>query len=49
MIAAVWLDWWSDSNARDPLNNQVGLYLGIYALLGVGATILMLAACWYVL
>ncbi|KAH8892336.1 ABC transporter [Thozetella sp. PMI_491] len=42
----IWLDWWSAANAKNP-NADLGLYLGIYALLSVATLTSLLVACWY--
>jgi hypothetical protein len=44
---AVWVDWWSTANSEHPLNNENGMYLGVYAALGVGATAFLTVSCWY--
>jgi len=43
----VWVDWWSSANADDPdHNNKDGMYLGVYAALGIASPAFMTAACW---
>lgn len=44
-LTAVWLKLWSDANERAP-NQQLGMYVGVYAVLGVSGTFCMTAACW---
>ncbi|KAH7329602.1 P-loop containing nucleoside triphosphate hydrolase protein [Stachybotrys elegans] len=41
----VWLGWWSDANADEP-NQDLGYYLGIYAMLGGLALAFLVASCW---
>ncbi|CRG87245.1 Multidrug resistance-associated protein 6 [Talaromyces islandicus] len=41
----IWLDWWSAANAKNP-NSEVGMYLGVYVMLGIAGLIFMIAACW---
>ncbi|UKZ57189.1 hypothetical protein TrVGV298_011041 [Trichoderma virens] len=41
----VWIDWWTAANERNP-NAGVGLYLAIYAFLGVIGIVFMICACW---
>lgn len=47
-MIAVWLKLWSDANEQAP-NQQLGMYVGVYAVLGVSGTLCMTAECWYVL
>jgi ATP-binding cassette, subfamily C (CFTR/MRP), member 1 len=37
-LQAVWLSWWTESNAEEP-NQRIGYYLGVYAALQVLAVI----------
>ncbi|KAJ5222196.1 ABC transporter integral membrane type 1 [Penicillium citrinum] len=41
----IWLDWWTAANAKSP-NSGIGMYLGIYVMLGIVELIFMIAACW---
>ncbi|KAL7914375.1 ABC transporter [Trichoderma velutinum] len=41
----VWVDWWTAANEQNP-EAGVGMYLGIYAFLGVIGVIFMICACW---
>ncbi|KAH6648221.1 putative multidrug resistance-associated protein [Truncatella angustata] len=45
-FSAVWLNWWSDAN-EVATNRRDGMYLGVYAGLGVAASVFMGAACWF--
>ncbi|KAH8703553.1 P-loop containing nucleoside triphosphate hydrolase protein [Talaromyces proteolyticus] len=45
-FSTVWVDWWSAANSNDPNNNATGMYLGVYATLGISSTLFMTAACW---
>lgn len=45
--AAVWVDWWTAANERNP-EAGVGMYLGVYAFLGVIGVVFMTCACWFV-
>ncbi|KAL4815395.1 ABC transporter [Aspergillus spinulosporus] len=45
--AAIWLDWWTEANARSP-NTKAGMYLGVYVFLGILGMILMIVGCWLV-
>lgn len=44
---AVWVDWWTAANERNP-EAGVGMYLGIYAFLGIIGVVFMTCACWFV-
>ncbi|KAK9787197.1 hypothetical protein SCARD494_10727 [Seiridium cardinale] len=44
----VWLKWWTEANAESP-NSRIGVYLGIYILLGLSGLGLMIAALWLLL
>jgi len=44
-ILGVWIKWWSETNSRQP-NKDIGLYMGIYAMLGVIGTFGILMAAW---
>ena len=41
----VWVQWWSAANAVRP-NADLGYWLGIYALLGVGAIVSLVVSAW---
>ncbi|KAK0756022.1 hypothetical protein N5P37_011395 [Trichoderma harzianum] len=42
----VWVDWWTAANERNP-EAGVGMYLGIYAFLGIIGVVFMTCACWF--
>lgn len=42
----VWIDIWSSAVARDPVHVNNGLYLGVYAALGVLSPIMLFLLCW---
>ena len=44
----VWLGWWAAANARHP-NQNLGYYLGIYAMLGVMGLISLIISCWQII
>ncbi|KAH7165351.1 ABC transporter [Dactylonectria macrodidyma] len=44
----IWLKWWSETNATHP-NKNVGMYMGVFVVLGVVGSLLMLSVCWLVL
>lgn len=44
----VWLGWWAEANARKP-NENLGYWLGIYALLGVAGLISLIVSCWQII
>lgn len=41
----IWLNWWAAANAEEP-NQQLGYYLGIYAMLGALALLFLIVSCW---
>ncbi|KAH7407958.1 ABC multidrug transporter [Cadophora sp. MPI-SDFR-AT-0126] len=41
----IWIKWWAASNVEAP-NQNLGYYLGIYALLGVLALLFLVGSCW---
>lgn len=47
LYVAVWVDWWTAANERNP-EAGVGMYLGVYAFLGVIGVVFMTCACWFV-
>ncbi|KAL4991624.1 P-loop containing nucleoside triphosphate hydrolase protein [Aspergillus falconensis] len=44
----IWLDWWTEANAKSP-NSRAGMYLGVYVFLGVSGMIFMVAGCWLII
>lgn len=44
-MIAIWIKWWSEANTAHP-NQKVGMYVGIYAMFGVLATIAASLAAW---
>ncbi|KAL9585492.1 MAG: hypothetical protein Q9212_001498, partial [Teloschistes hypoglaucus] len=44
----IWLGWWAASNARNDDQN-LGYWLGIYALLGVIGLISLIISCWQII
>jgi len=44
---AVWVKWWTEANAVKP-NQSVGMYMGIFAMLGGLGTVGATVAAWYV-
>lgn len=44
----VWVGWWADANAEHP-NADLGYWLGIYAVLGVGGLICLVISCWQII
>ena len=44
----VWVQWWSNANTTEP-NANLGYWLGIYALLGVGAIVSLVVCVWLML
>ncbi|KAL8995121.1 MAG: hypothetical protein Q9169_005084 [Polycauliona sp. 2 TL-2023] len=44
----IWLGWWAAANADSP-NDNLGYWLGIYALLGVGGLISIICSCWQII
>ncbi|MCJ1436745.1 hypothetical protein MMC27_006127 [Xylographa pallens] len=44
----IWLGWWSTANSLHP-NQDLGYYLGIYSLLGVGGLACLVIGCWQLL
>ncbi|PVH81871.1 hypothetical protein DL98DRAFT_457694 [Cadophora sp. DSE1049] len=41
----IWIKWWVASNVEAP-NQNIGYFLGIYALLGVLALLFLVGSCW---
>ncbi|KAL8856229.1 MAG: hypothetical protein Q9178_007146 [Gyalolechia marmorata] len=44
----IWLGWWATANAREP-NQNLGYWLGIYALLGVAGLFSLVVSCWQII
>ncbi|PWY93092.1 multidrug resistance-associated protein [Aspergillus sclerotioniger CBS 115572] len=44
-FSTLWIEWWSESNARDP-NGQVGFYLGLYTVFAVLNASGLAVACY---
>ena len=44
-LLGVWLKMWAEHNEKHP-DSQLGLYLGVYAALGVGAIACIVIASW---
>ncbi|KAL8671339.1 MAG: hypothetical protein Q9168_004163, partial [Polycauliona sp. 1 TL-2023] len=44
----IWLGWWAAANAKTP-NDNLGYWLGIYALLGVGGLVSIIVSCWQII
>ncbi|KAK8028838.1 hypothetical protein PG991_005894 [Apiospora marii] len=47
-FSSVWLKWWTDASAAEG-NQEIGLYLGVYAALQVAGVISFFAITWFVL
>ncbi|KAH6694276.1 P-loop containing nucleoside triphosphate hydrolase protein [Leptodontidium sp. MPI-SDFR-AT-0119] len=45
VFPTIWLDWWSTANEKRPGQN-LGLYLGVYILLGVIGLVTLSIFCW---
>lgn len=43
----IWLNWWTAANAKSP-NSGVGMYLGIYIMLGIAGLVFMIVVCWLI-
>ncbi|GJN80117.1 hypothetical protein PLIIFM63780_003641 [Purpureocillium lilacinum] len=41
-FSAIWIKWWSAANAEQP-NQNVGMYLGVYAILGIAGSMTVFA------
>ncbi|QKX54680.1 uncharacterized protein TRUGW13939_01768 [Talaromyces rugulosus] len=46
-FSIVWVDWWSSANTESSSIRVDGMYLGVYATLGVASTLCMTIACWF--
>lgn len=44
----IWLGWWADANAQAP-NQNLGYYIGMYALLGAIGLISLIVSCWQII
>jgi ATP-binding cassette, subfamily C (CFTR/MRP), member 1 len=44
-ITAVWLKWWAETNTVEP-NRNVGMYLGVFSMLGVLGSAFISVAAW---
>lgn len=44
-FSAVWVQWWVDANEKAP-NQNLGLYIGIYALLITLSIAGLTLCCW---
>lgn len=42
---ALWVKWWASFNAEYP-NQQLGKWLGVYAMLGAVALLFLIISCW---
>ncbi|KAM0240790.1 hypothetical protein ACHAP5_007825 [Fusarium lateritium] len=42
----IWLKWWAEANARQP-NQNVGMYMGVFAAVGVLGVLVTGLACWF--
>jgi ATP-binding cassette subfamily C (CFTR/MRP) protein 1 len=42
---AVWIKWWSDANAKSP-NKDIGMYIGVYSVLSIGAYLSIVLLVW---
>lgn len=44
----IWLAWWAEANAKKP-NQNLGYWLGIYAMLGVVGLTSLVISCWQII
>ncbi|KAL8840168.1 MAG: hypothetical protein Q9176_004016 [Flavoplaca citrina] len=44
----IWLGWWATANSKAP-NDNLGYWLGIYALLGVAGLLSLVVSCWQII
>ncbi|KAM0437028.1 hypothetical protein ACHAQK_007506 [Fusarium lateritium] len=42
----IWLKWWAEANARQP-NQNVGMYMGVFATVGILGVLVTGLACWF--
>ncbi|OAA74978.1 ABC transporter, transmembrane domain, type 1 [Akanthomyces lecanii RCEF 1005] len=47
-FGVVWIDLWSSANAKHPGHANNGMYLGVYAALGIISGALLFCLCWLV-
>ncbi|KAJ5279506.1 ABC transporter [Penicillium angulare] len=45
-FSTIWVDWWSAANSKRP-NQNLGMYMGIYVMLGVVGTIAACISAWF--
>ncbi|UNI17048.1 hypothetical protein JDV02_003426 [Purpureocillium takamizusanense] len=45
-FSAIWIKWWSAANAEQA-NQKVGVYLGVYAMLGIAGSMSACATAWF--
>ncbi|PWI71738.1 Na/K ATPase alpha 1 subunit [Purpureocillium lilacinum] len=45
-FSAIWIKWWSAANAEQP-NQNVGMYLGVYAILGIAGSMSACGTAWF--
>ncbi|KAL2126745.1 hypothetical protein VTI74DRAFT_324 [Chaetomium olivicolor] len=45
-FSTIWMSWWSEENTTSP-NRRVGMYMGIYAMLGVVGTVAACLTAWF--
>ncbi|KAK3690284.1 ABC transporter [Podospora appendiculata] len=45
-FSTIWVSWWSAANADHP-NLRVGMYMGIYAMLGILGAVAVIGAAWF--
>ncbi|KAF5671237.1 ABC transporter [Fusarium heterosporum] len=43
---AIWLKWWAEANAKQP-NQNVGMYMGVFAAVGISGVLVTGFACWF--
>jgi hypothetical protein len=44
-MSAIWIKWWSEANAVHP-NQDVGMYMGVFVVLGITGILMVLSICW---
>lgn len=44
-FSAIWMKWWSAANERSP-NERLGMYLGVYVVIGIISTVGACLAAW---
>ncbi|KAJ5107116.1 ABC transporter [Penicillium angulare] len=45
-FSTIWVDWWSAANSKKP-NQNLGMYMGVYIMLGVVGTIAACISAWF--